>query len=75
MEHLLKKFSRKNFVFLFDALINLTVRVDAYFHPIRMAYPIQPGPSFRAAQIGESRQTLSFPQNFRTDVMTVFSLQ
>ena len=28
--------SRKNFVFLFGALINLTVRVDAYFHLIRM---------------------------------------
>ena len=28
--------SRKNFVFLFGALINLTVRVDTYFHPIRM---------------------------------------
>ena len=41
--------SRKNFVFLFGALINLTVRVDAYFHPIRMTYPIQPGPFFRAA--------------------------
>ncbi len=41
--------SRKNLVFLFGALINLTVRVDAYFHPIRMTYPIQPGPFFRAA--------------------------
>ena len=29
-----------------------------------MTYPIQLGPSFRAAQIGESRQTLSLPQNF-----------
>ena len=41
--------SRKNFVFLFGALINLTVRIDAYFHPIRMTYPIQPGPYFQAA--------------------------
>ena len=40
---------RKNLVFLFGALINLTVRVDAYFRPIRMTYPIQPGPFFRAA--------------------------
>ena len=37
----------------------MTVRVDTYFHSIRMTYPIQPGPSFRAALIGESRQTLS----------------
>ena len=29
-----------------------------------MTYPILPGPSFRVAQIGESRQTLSPPQNF-----------
>ena len=28
----IRKCSRKNFVFLFGALINLTVRVDAYFH-------------------------------------------
>ena len=41
--------SRKNFVFLFGALINLTVRVDAYLHPIRMTYPIQPKQFFRAA--------------------------
>ena len=41
--------SRKNFVFLFGALINLIVRVDAYFHPIRMIYPIQSGLFFRAA--------------------------
>ena len=41
--------SRKNFVFLFGALINLTVRVDAYFHPIRMTYSIHPGPFFQAA--------------------------
>ena len=41
--------SRKNWVFLFGALINLTVRVDAYFHPIKRTYPIQSGPFFRAA--------------------------
>ena len=41
--------SRENLVFLFGALINLTVRVDVYFHPIRMTYPIQPEPFFRAA--------------------------
>ena len=41
--------SRKNLVFLFGALINLTVRVVAYFHPMRMTYPIQPGPFYRAA--------------------------
>ena len=34
---------------MFGALINLTVRVDAYFHPIRITYPIQPGPFFRTA--------------------------
>ena len=46
--------SRKNFVFLFRMLINLTIRVDAYFHLIRMTYPIQPGPFSRQHQIGES---------------------
>ena len=35
----------------------MTVRVAEHFHPIRMTYPIQPGPSFRAApKIGKSRQ-------------------
>ena len=29
-----------------------------------MTYPIHPGSSFQAAQIGESRQTLSLPPNF-----------
>ena len=29
-----------------------------------MTYPIQPKPSFKAQQIGESRQTLSLHQNF-----------
>ena len=68
--------SRKNFVFLFGALINLTVRVDAYFHPIRMTYPIQPGPFFLAApNWGKARQTLSLPQNLSNwaDVITVRS--
>ena len=63
--------SRKNFVFLFGAFINLTVRVDAYFHPIRMTYPIQSRPFFQAA-----------PKHFlflrtsstRTDAFTVCSL-
>ena len=45
--------SRKNFVFLFGALINLTVRVDVYFHPIRMTYPIQPDHFSWQHQIGE----------------------
>ena len=45
----IKPCSRKNFTFFFGALINLTVKVDAYFHPIRMTYPIHPGPVFRAA--------------------------
>ena len=58
--------SRKNFVFLFGALINLTVRVDAYFHPIRMTYPIQPGPNFPGStKLGKSRQTLSSSELFR----------
>ena len=73
-----KKCSRKNFVILFGTIINLTVKVDAYFPPIRMTYPIQPGSSFRAAQIGESRQTLSLffrTSSFRTDVITACSLQ
>ena len=50
----------KNFVFLFGALINLAVRVDTYFHPIRMTYPIQPGPFFPGStKFGKNRQTLS----------------
>ena len=35
-------------------LINLTVRVDAYFHPIGMTYPIHPGPFSGQHQISES---------------------
>ena len=51
-------------VFLFGVLINLTVRVDAYFHPIRMTYPIHPGPSFRAAPNWVKAAKHSLPQNF-----------
>ena len=45
-----KNCSRKNLIFLFGTLINLTVRVDTYFHPIRMTYPIHPRSFFRAAE-------------------------
>ena len=64
--------SKRNFVFLFCALINLTVRVDAYFPPIRMTYLIQPGPFFRAAPKAAKH---SLPQKLSnwTDVMTVRS--
>ena len=55
--------SRKNFVFLFGALINLTVRVDTYFHPVRMTYPIQPGPFSRAALNWGKAAKHSLPQN------------
>ena len=58
--------SRKNFVFLFGALINLTVRIDAYFHPIRMTYPIQPGQFFRAApNWGKPAKHFLFLRSFR----------
>ena len=70
--------SRKNFVFLFGVLINLTVRVDAYFPPIKMTYPIHPGSSFRAApNWGKAAKHFHFlrTSSFRTDVMTVRSLQ
>ena len=63
--------SRKNF-----ALITLTVRVDAYFHPIRMTYPIQPGPFFRAApNWGKAAKNFLFLRTFstRTDAFTVRS--
>ena len=60
-------FSRKNFVFLFGALINLTVKVDAYFHLIWMTYPIQPGPFFRAApNWGKPAKHFLFLRSFRT---------
>ena len=65
-----KQCSRKNFVFLFGALINLTVRVDTYFHPIRMTYPIHPGPFFRAAPNWGKTATHTLPQKLSnwTDV-------
>ena len=73
--HTLHICSRKNFVFLFGALINLAVRVDAYFHPIRMTYPIQPGPFFRAAPNWGKPAKYSLPQKLSnwTDVITVHS--
>ena len=69
--------SRKNFIFLFGALINLTVRVDTYFHQIRVTYPIQPGPFFRAViNWGKAAKHSLFLWTFlkRTDVVTVLSL-
>ena len=64
--------SRKNFIFL----INLTVRVDTYFHPIRMTYPIQPQPFFQAASNWGKPAKHSLPQKLskRTDIHTVYSL-
>ena len=61
--------SRKNFVFLFGALINLTVRVDAYFHLIRMTYSIHPGPFFPAApNWGKpAKHSLSSSELFKKD--------
>ena len=63
--------SRKNFVFLFGALINLTVRVDTYFHPMRMTYSIQPGPFFRTAPNWRKAAKHSLPQKLSnwTDVL------
>ena len=58
--------SRKNLVFLFGALINLTVRVNAYFHPIRMIYPIQPGPFSGQHQNGKSTPNALFLRTFQT---------
>ena len=63
-----KTCSRKNLVFLFGALINLTVRIDAYFHPIRMSYPIQPGPFFWAAPNSPPQKLSNW-----ADVITVCS--
>ena len=47
--------------------------VDVYFHPMRMTYPIQPGPFFRAAPNWGKPAKLSLPYNIsnRTDVLTV----
>ena len=59
--------SRKILVFLFGALIDLTVWVDAYFHPIRMTYPIQPVPFFRAApNWGKPAKHFLFLRSFPT---------
>ena len=53
---------RKNYVFLFGALINLTVWVDTYFHPIRTTHPIHFSGQH---QIGWGKATKhSLPQNF-----------
>ena len=60
--------SRKNLVFLFGVLINLTVRVDTYFHPIRMTYPIHPDHFSWQHQIGESPlNTFSCSEGFELD--------
>ena len=69
------KCSRKNFIFLFGALINLTVRVDTYFQPIRMTYPIQSGSFFRAAPNWGKAAKQSLPKKLSnwTDILTVHS--
>ena len=63
--------SMKNFVFLSGALIDLIVRVDTYFHPIKMTYPIHPGPFFRAAPNWGTAAKHSLPQKLPnwTDVL------
>ena len=73
--YLLWMCSRKNFVFLFGALINLTVRVDTYFHPIRITYPIPPGPFFQSAPNWGKAAKHALPQKLSnwTDVITVRS--
>ena len=43
----------------------MTVRVDAYFHPITMTYPIHPGPFFRAASNWEEPPNTLFLRSFR----------
>ena len=50
--------------------------VDAYFHPMRMTYPIQPRPFFQAAPNWGKPAKLFLPRNIsnRTDVPTVRSL-
>ena len=50
--------------------------VDAYFHPMRMTYPIQPGSFFRAAPNWGKPAKLSLPQQLSkwTDVLTARSL-
>ena len=53
----------------------MTVRADTYFHPIRMTYPIQPGPFFQAAPNWGKAAKHSLPQKLSnwTDVITVRS--
>ena len=44
---------------------------STYFHPIRMTYPIHPGPSFRAAEIGEAtKHTPSFSELLHSGQMS-----
>ena len=54
----------------------MTIRVDAYFHPMRMTYPIQPEPFFWTAPKLWKPVKLLLPQNIsnRTDVLTICSL-
>ena len=53
----------------------MTVRVDAYFHPIWVTYPIHPGPFFRAAPNWEKPAKHSLPQKLSNwaNVITVRS--
>ena len=55
----------------------MTVTVDAYFHPMRMINPIQPGTFSRAAPKWwkPAKLSLPLPQNLwsRTDVLSVRS--
>ena len=41
----------------------MTVRVDEYFHPMRMTYPIQPRPFFQVAPNWRKPTKHSLPQN------------
>ena len=51
----------------------MTIRVDTYFHPMTMTYPIQPGPFFQVTPNWGKPTKHTLPQNFskRTDVLTV----
>ena len=54
----------------------MTVRIDAYFHPIRMTYPISTRTIFPGStKLGKALQTLSLPQKLLNwaDVITVCS--
>ena len=69
--------SRKNLVFLFGALINLTVRGQRIFSPKQddLSYSVRT--IFQGStKLEKARQTLSLPQKLskRTDVFTVRSL-